>query len=197
MALSAASRENPLLLSLVIPTIPGREHWLERSLAAYEQTTEDYELLIVRDFDTCGKAWGHGLAEATGDYIHLSNDDIEPRPGWWEAGTDILDRGLLPCCRVLNTDGSVQSCGDTEAETPDGSECHVARIPLVPRELVPALLPFPEWHYMVDYWISWKAAQLGWPTVVSRDYLFTHHMAAEGRRDTYAADLAAYEEMTK
>lgn len=185
------------MISVILPTIPGREHWFERSIAAYEQTTDDYELIVIRDQPTCGLAWQAGIEQATGDYVHLSNDDIEPHDGWWQAAVEATDRGMLVCPRVLNTDGSLQSCGDLAAEEEDGAEAHVARIPFLPRSILADLGPLPKWHYMHDYWISWRAAQLGWPTVVSRDYLFTHHMAVEGRRDTYAADLAAYEELTK
>lgn len=69
------------MISVVIPTVAGREHSLERCLAAY-RATADVELIVLADRQTCGVAWQEGIEQATGDYLHLSADDLEPHPGW-------------------------------------------------------------------------------------------------------------------
>ena len=35
------------MISVVVPTITGREHWLERCLDAYVRTREDVEIQFI------------------------------------------------------------------------------------------------------------------------------------------------------
>jgi glycosyltransferase involved in cell wall biosynthesis len=76
---------NPLL-SVVLPTISGREHWLGKALASISETVDDYELLVYLDKPTCGVGWNLGIEEAKGDYVLLFADDLEAHPGWFQAG---------------------------------------------------------------------------------------------------------------
>jgi hypothetical protein len=59
------------------------------------------------------------------------------------------------------------------------------------------LHPIFENHYMGDHWITWKGQKLGWPTLVVREMVFTHHFAMEGRIDSLTADVKAYHRATK
>lgn len=181
------------MISVVIPTIDGREHHLARCEAAYERFTDDYELIIVRNEPTCGLAWEKGGALAKGDYIHLSADDLEPHEGWWEPAVRLVDEGKLPCPRILRPDGSLESCGEWGTEMEDGTETIIARIPFLSR----AMWEKGGWtiplHYYTDNWIYERGKQLGYPTVVCRDYLFTHYYASEGRLETIERDFAAYQ----
>lgn len=182
------------MISIVIPTIQGREHWLERCVTSYAATLVGarHEFLIYKDRAACGIAWNEGLAEAQGAYIHLTADDIEAHPGWWEAGVACVDRGHLPSARILNTDGTLQSCGTDHHEHEDGEEAFVARIPFASREQFDRIGPMMNEHYMGDYWFSHRGRQVGLTSVVVRDYLFTHHYAQEGRIDTLQADVKVY-----
>lgn len=185
------------MISIVIPTIDSRKDYLERALSSFVATTEEYEFLVYRNRATCGIAWNEGLAEAKGDYVLLAADDLEAHPGWAEAGIACIEeRHALPCPRILNWDGTLQSCGSTadEARTGDGSE--VARVPFLPRSLLESLRPVFSNHYAGDYWITWKARQAGWPTVVIREMLFTHHMLEQGRLDTLSSDWAEFKRAT-
>jgi len=186
------------LISIVIPTIDSRKDYLERALASFVATTEiAYEFLVYRNRPTCGIAWNDGISDAKGDYILLAADDLEAHPGWAEAGIACIEgRHALPCPRILNWDGTLQSCGSTadEASTGDGSE--VARIPFFPRSLVKVLHPVFANQYAGDYWITWKARRAGWPTVVIREMLFTHHMLEQGRLDTLPEDWRAFKRVT-
>jgi hypothetical protein len=180
-----------------VPTITGREHWLQRCLAMYEVTTTknyavDVEFVVVRDRPSCGVAWNEGIEQAKGDFIHLTADDIEPRWGWWQPAMMSAFNGELPAARILNTDGTLQSCGTDHHEHEDGEEAFVARIPFATREQFDLIGPMMDEQYMGDYWFSHRGRQVGLKSVVRRDYCFFHHYAQEGRIDTLAADVKAY-----
>jgi glycosyltransferase involved in cell wall biosynthesis len=185
------------LISVVCPTVTGREHWLAGAIASIVRTTPDFEWLEYTDLPTCGAGWNLGIQAAKGDYILLFADDLEAHPGWWEAGIAALERGVIPCPRILNPDGSLQSCGTYDSEAEDGTPSVVARVPFLTREMAQAMFPVMENHYMGDHWITWKGLQLGWPTQVVRDMVFTHHFAQEGRIDSLASDVKAYHRATK
>jgi hypothetical protein len=183
------------VISVIIPTITGREHWLKRCVGTYNLTlcSTSYEIIVLTDRPSCGIAWNEGIAKAKGNYIHLTADDIEPKHiMWWGAAKASADRGELPAARILNTDGSLQSCGTDHLEHPEGEEAFVARIPFATREQFDAIGPMMNEHYMGDYWFSHRGRQVGLRSVVRRDYCFYHHYAQEGRIDTLAADVAAY-----
>lgn len=184
------------MISIVCPTITGREHWLERAVDSIRKTTSGFQLLIYKDLSTCGEGWNLGIDAAQGDYVALFADDLEAHSGWWQAGINALEHGFIPCPRILNSDGTLQSCGDTDEEAEDGTPSRVARVPFLSRELARSIYPLFVNQYMGDYWITWRCGQLGWPTRVVRNMLFTHHLAMEGRLDTFTADVKAYKRAT-
>lgn len=190
------SRHHPLI-SVVIPTISGREHWLEKAVASIEATCDSHEILIYKDKPTCGAAWNVGIRDASGDYILLFADDLEAHPGWWQAGVAALERGTIPCPRILNPDGTLQSCGTFAEEAEDGTPSVVARVPFLTWDLADRMWPIFENHYMGDHWITHRGLELGCPTLVVRDMLFTHHFAQEGRIDSLASDVQAYHRATR
>src|SRR6188472_4307375 len=183
------------MISIVVPTITGREHWLERCVEAYHKTLQDipdYQIIVVKDRKTCGLAWNEGIAQAKGNYIHLTADDIEPVDGWHAPAIASVLRDELPSARILNTDGSLQSCGTDHLEHDEGEEAFVARIPFATREQFDLIGPMMNEQYMGDYWFSHRGRQVGFRSVVRRDYCFFHHYAQEGRIDTLSADVRAY-----
>jgi glycosyltransferase involved in cell wall biosynthesis len=179
------------LISVVIPTITGREYWLGRALEAFEE----HETIVVKDKPTCGIAWNTGIPQCNGDYILLAADDVEPAdPMWIEAGTYWVDKGYLPCARILNSDHSLQSCGDWVQEMDTGTVCRFARIPFATRAQMETIQPIIETHYFTDVWFSEMGRKHGWPTVVVREFCFYHHYAPEGRLDhRMAPDQREYE----
>lgn len=182
------------MISVVVPTITGREHWLRRCLDAYTRTLGPFpwEAIVIRDRASCGIAWNEGIAQAKGKYVHLSADDIEPIDGWVTPAVLSVKRGELPAARILNTDGTLQSCGTDHLEHPEGEEAFVARIPFATREQFNLIGPMMEEQYMGDYWFSHRGRQVGLRSVVRRDYCFFHHYAQEGRVDTLVSDVRAY-----
>jgi glycosyltransferase involved in cell wall biosynthesis len=181
------------VISVIIPTIQGREFHLKRCLAAYALSSEPFEVLIVQDKPTCGEAWQAGAEKATGDYLHFSADDLEPHDGWWEPAIACAESGKLPCPRILSPDGSLESCGQWGQEMDEGVETNIARIPFLSREM----WEHGDWifpaQYYGDNWFWHRGQQLDIPTVICRDYLFTHYYASEGRLETYDQDLATYQ----
>lgn len=184
------------LLTVVCPTISGREHWLERCYASYESTIGEppgstWEWLTYKDYKSCAIGWNKGVADSRGDYIHLTADDIEAHDGWLQRGICRIEQGAIPAARILNGDGSLQSCGD-EHDRPEGFVTEIARIPLLPRALALKIFPIQSDHYYSDNRVSDGARAHGWESVVTRGYLFTHHLALEGRTDTLARDGDRY-----
>lgn len=178
------------MITVVIPTITGREHWLERCLAAYEETMmgQAPTIIIVKDRPTCGIAWNEGIARAKGDYIHLTADDIEPILGWWRPAVETADRGELPAARILNSDGTLQSCGTDDQEHDDGEHATIARVPFGTAEQFAKIGPMLDIHYQTDQWFSHRGRQEGFPTIVRRGYAFIHYFAQEGRLDSRLKD---------
>ena len=184
------------LISIVVPTITGREHWLERFKVAYAAHTEDYELIVVpNDGQPVGVGWQAGAEKATGKYLHLTNDDCEPLPGWWQAAVEVADRGETPAGPVLNSDGTVDSLGEwgERTERPDGTPTVLTRIPFCSMEQWELIGPMLPIHYFSDDWFSWRAIQAGVQPVICNQYRFYHYWAQEGRVDArMAADGGAY-----
>jgi hypothetical protein len=174
------------VISIIIPTIPGRERWLEQCAQAYAETLGggvEYEFRVEIGHPYCGSAWEAGALSARGDYLHFTADDIVPHEGWLAPALEAVEAGFLPCPRVLNTDGTIQSAGEWAAEIADWEPTYIARVPFLSRaqwDLGGWILPT---HYYTDNWISERGLRLGIQTVVRRDYLFTHHFAPEGRLD--------------
>jgi hypothetical protein len=186
------------MISVIIPTITGREQWYARCLAAYYATSPaDTEYVTVLDRPTCGVAWNEGAARGRGGYLHFSADDLEPHPGWWEAAIGCVEAGGVPSARILNADGSLQSCGEWGEELPDGTATFIARVPFCSRDQWDLIGPIIETHYYTDNHFTYRGLCAGIPTVIVRAYLFTHHFASEGRLDgvngRFEADRAAYD----
>lgn len=181
------------MISIICPTIDGREHWLERCHQSYCETTDDFEFIVIRNRPSCGIGWNDGYVEANGDFIHLTADDIEATPGWWQVGIEWIEKGYLPAARILNTDGTLQSCGDDASEQPTGTPTEVARIPFCSREQMECICPILETHYGTDYYFSYRGKECGWPSVVVREFLFYHHFAQEGRNEfRFEDDMEAF-----
>ena len=183
------------MISVVIPSITGRSRWLGKARAAFNRP--DVEQIVIMDEATCGIAWNKGIAKANGDYILLAADDIEPADeNWVDAGRHWADNGYLPCARILNSDGTLQSCGDLVQEVATGDYCTFARIPFATREQIEKIGPIIETHYYTDNWFSHQGRKHGWPTVVVREFCFYHHYAREGRLDyRFQNDAREYEAM--
>ena len=171
-------RDQNVLISVVIPTITGREEWAERCEAAYRETTPHVEIIVVKDEPSCGHAWIEGYRRSTGQYVHFTADDITPRYNWYHDALAAASAGKVPLADVRGPNGSQAWC-----MAPLGDMGHVRNV-LVPF-LSRAQLAYGDWllpiHYGSDDWISYRAVQLGLPLVECPSYILTHWVADEGR----------------
>lgn len=173
------------LITAPVPTVTGREAFLEETIRSYEETA-NIEVLVYHDLPTCGAGWLKGITEGTGEYFVMGADDITMHPGWWVEAARFADLGYLPCARILNTDGSLQSCGTWEQEMATGAIPEFTRSPFFTRaqweRLEPLVAPIlPELHYFSDNIFTWAGRKLGMETVVCRAYEYTHHLAPQKR----------------
>jgi len=172
------------LISIVIPTVTGREHWLQKCVASCERTVPNLELIVVSGKSSCGEAWQGGVMQASGDYVLFCADDIELHDNWLQAACQVVDNGFVPAPVIYNTDGSLQSCGGSwERMEPDGNKTDFSRVPFASKELIAQIGPIPPLHYYSDNWFTAKARRLGFDPVVCYGFSITHHLAPEQRLD--------------
>lgn len=179
-------------ISVVIPTIRGRNKLLQQTIAAY-QRTGDFELIVVRGRKTIGDAWNAGAEVAHGDFLHFSADDVEPQPGWAEAAMDAVERNIYPAPRITKLDWSLEACGSLGAgmllgEVADGTVCNNSAFPFMRMEDWRLIGPAPDIHYYADDYLSWRARQYaGLEIRVVRDYCLHHLEGSVGRATHQAA----------
>ena len=175
------------MISVVVPTIKGREHWLERCVFSYLKLHPDADMIVMHDYTTCGEAWAAGANHARGDFLHFTADDIELAASLDEACW-LTVAGKLPSPVVLNTDGSTQSIGAVFGDPYPGNNdpCPFTTVPLVTRAMYETIGPVPSIHYGSDVWFTEQGAKHGWATVACYAYRVVHHMAPEGRIDAAA-----------
>lgn len=200
---------NPTV-TVVIPTVPGREESLERAKAAYRATVpaEALTLDVRTGHSTCGAAWDVAAMEALTDLVHLSADDLEPLPGWFEVAVAALGEGVMPAPYVRNGhSAALESCGRWGEMTPESSSVPMSVIPIFPvaawRGGAP-LAPSPEhltfdprrrvatWtsldlHYFSDNAVSSCARAAGWEIRPRHGYAFLHWWEDAGRKPMHGA----------
>lgn len=183
-------------IGIVIPTIPGREQSLQRTIRSYRAHSRGVSIVfsIHENARASGEGWRKGattLAQGFGptDYLHLTNDDIEVTdPDWWRTCIETCDEGQLPAPVVYNPDGSLQSAGGQIGAPGD-------LIQEIGRDRSPVgftTVPFLSWgqweqigmldvHYSSDVWVSERGRQLGYETILRHAYQLTHHNHQVGR----------------
>lgn len=137
------------LISVIVPTVEGREEHFKRCVTAYqERTAHDWEILTELDHPTVGRAWQAGANRAKGEYIALSCDDLEPLEGWDTAAVAMADAGFLPAPRVTDArNGDLQSRPYWGQEFPDGLDTGITIVPFLTRQQWEAVQPLFTGHY--------------------------------------------------
>jgi len=178
------------VISILIPTVPGREVSLAKTLAVFQREGGDLEFIIERDEGNSN--WGTKIAlaahRARGDYLFLAADDLDVHEGWWEVATAVCDEGKMPAPLVLNPDGSIQSCGVWGEDMPEGSVIPWSRFPFLSREQWERFGPTLPIHYS-DHILGVRAAKQGVECVITHAFCITHHFAPQHRKDNDAEHL--------
>jgi len=172
------------VVSVIVPTIEGREDHLERCVTAYTALAPGnyaLDLIIEHGHPAVGIAWQAGAGKAAGEYLHLTNDDIEPRPGWHAPAIEAVQRGHLPAPQVFAPDGFPQSLPRWGMLGEDWAPVAYTTLPFCSREQWAAIGPVPDLHYYADDWISYRGRRAGVGAVLRSGYAFTHHWAQHGR----------------
>ena len=171
------------VISVIVPTIPGREEHYERNVKAYwERTEAPHEIITEYDHPTVGQAWQAGADKARGDYIAFSCDDLEVMAGWDAAAMAMADSGAIPSPRVINAHtGALESRPAWGVEVPEGMDTGISVVPFCSRAQWEAIGPLCTIHYYSDDFFSWRARRAGWPSRQCNAYCFRHHWAQHRR----------------
>lgn len=175
-------------VSIVIPTVTGREKWLDRCARAYELQCPKAQIIVIKDEKSCGIAWQKGCELSDRKYVHFTADDILPGSDWVREAAQCLDNGSIPAATVVDSRGRLAVC-----DSPLGD------MGLWPNVLVPLLtqdlLSSGEWlapiHYGSDDWVTYTAVRRGFQVTRLTTYRMTHYVAGEGRDYTRRHDDVA------
>lgn len=184
-------------VSVVVPTIPGREDLLERTRSALKATSGAHgvQIIVVRNRPTLGQGWNDGAAAADGEFLMLAADDIEPAEGWIDAAIAATWDDVWPSPRILNVDGSLHSCGTMGGgmlmpECSSGTPCGASPFPFMARDVWAEVGPALEVSYYGDDYLSWRARCVGLRVEVVRGYCLTHLEGTVGRSRSVARSAA-------
>lgn len=173
-------------ISVVMPTISGREESCARMVQAYRDRSpgHDIEIINPKDYNCWPAGCNAGRRLATADVIHFGADDLEPIEGWADAMLDALAHGHVPAPQLW--DFAYDPTARPIYEHMDGVPGTIAvfsRVPSLTREMADAVGDWPIMDYYADNWVSDKARVLGWETVNTEGYRFVHHWNQVGRLD--------------
>lgn len=171
-------------ITVVIPTISGREESLARAVKSYEDTTVgvDCEIIVVKDEPTWPAACNKGYEQSKGDILHFTADDLEPLPDWHLDVLAWLEfHDELPAGKVLNY--SASGAFDNHADGADGDLVWFTRLPILRRDQWERIGAWPNLYHYADIWLSEKARSLGIETRMFYSYAFVHHWSQIGRQE--------------
>lgn len=185
------------MISVVIPTIPGREALLERTIDRIERTVwavnHEVEFIVPRGHATCGEGWNAGAEKATGDYLCLAADDMLPEDGGtWAAAIDAAVAGVYPAPWIVNPDGSTLCCGTLgsglllNGSARDGLPVCNSPVPFMRRELWEQIGPSIPAHCYSDDYLAYRARLAGLSVEVRRAFRFTHLDGQPGHQSLVA-----------
>lgn len=170
------------MISVIIPTIKGREGHFLRCMNAYiDNSVSEIQLISEHDHPSCGLGWQAGLDKVAGDYVHLTCDDIEPKQGWDVAAIEAIERGYLPAPQCYTVRGEPESAPKLGEVGKDWAPVHMSGLPFAARWQMDKIAPLLTCHYFTDDFFSWRGSRLGWPIRLRTGYAFIHHRAQLGR----------------
>lgn len=175
-------------LGVVIPTVPGREAMLARTVQAYlEHTPPDVhvQVVVLRTYPTCGEAWNAGARLLWNDglppdWFTMGADDLVPRAGWYEPLEDAAQYDMTGAPAVYNGHtGGLESCGIWGA-TP----LALSPVPWTPVPFCAAVnwRDIPPIHYFSDNAYGSAMQAQGLQIVAAPASCFDHYWSQEARQ---------------
>lgn len=175
-------------VSVVIPTIKGREQLAERTVAAFRATVDadDMQIILVKERPNIGMAWNHGAEVADGDYLMLAADDVLPREGWYEAAKEAVERGYYPAPMIEKINGEVLATGSMGGGwlltgCADWAPVCSSQFPFMDRAAWREIGPSLEIHYFADDYLAARARAASWTVAYRKGYRLTHLEGLAGR----------------
>ena len=170
-------------ISIIMPTIDGREESRETMLRAYqERTPYPIEIILKYNYPNWPAGCNAGQLDATGDVLHFGSDDLEPLAGWADAMLRTLAANEIPAPQLwdfVKTGAPVNE----RADGPPGAIPGFSRAPSLTRAMAECIGPWPEIPYYADNWVSDKGRLCGYESRVTAGYGFIHHWHPVGRLD--------------
>lgn len=159
------------LVSILIPTVGGRDELLAQVAAAFRETVPGCEVMRVG-----GHSWGAGLNHlalfAKGSYWLTACDDILPEPGWFEPARAMVDQGLTPATRYFNLEGQPLRPGTDDA--PHGAPIDWCRSFLLTPAIFEEVGEFMDATWWADIDYSERLSASGRPVTACDGFRFTH-----------------------
>lgn len=185
-------------ISVIVPTVPGREERFEQTCAAYHDQAAgnyDLELLVEYGHPAVGCAWQAGAEKASGDYIHLTGDDTSPRPGWHAAAVEAVACGFVPHPQVYGVNGEPESLPAWGVVGEDWAPVSTTTIPFMSRAQWEKIRPLYLGHYYADDWVGYRARKSGFQPVLRTGYAFDHswHQVLRGTPGMTEGSRLAYD----
>ena len=170
------------LVSIIVPTIDGRQDELVRTVSAFERRSPAFiEWIVETGHDNCGAAWHAGARRATSDHLLMAADDLEPSsPAWLPAAIEAVELGHVPVGWVR------EAAGQFGRDFP--------RVPFCRRE---DWIDVPECHYYSDNAFGELQAREGRVACIAPGYDFIHRRSMVGRDETperLARDRTVFEQ---
>jgi hypothetical protein len=185
------------VISVIVPTVAGREAIFERTIAAYRDTLAgiDYELIAPRNYDAIGKAWQAGLDQAHGDLIQFGLDNAIPQAGWYDAARSTLAKNVIPAAWMSLENGDTWACGSLGgglvlSKCADWTPCRQSGLWCATDVMCRAVGSFLPIHYYTDDDWFWRAQLSGYTCVVRLDYHFVR-IPIKDRHNAAINDKAA------
>ncbi len=191
-------------VSIILPTVQGREQVFDKVLAAYgdiRPTGWEFDIIVPENHPTVGEAWNDGVEDALdADYVFFAIDDLEPQPGWCQIAARTVDAGYIPVPRQEFADGRLESCGSMGfgmllPEAPDRTPCRNTGVFFINPAWYEEVGEFLPIHYSCDDDWSWRAALSGHVLLYRAGMRFTHHherAATQHVRDAAHAHAQAF-----
>lgn len=171
-------------ISIILPTISGREESREKMAQAYRDRTPGHviEVISPKDYPCWPAACNVGQGLAKYDILHFGADDLEPLDGWAEPMLAALAASEIPAPQLWD----FVPGGTPVNEAADGGPGAIptfTRVPALTREMAERIDRWPEIPYYADNWVSDKGRLVGYETRVMGGYGFVHHWHPVGRLD--------------